>query len=370
MIAAIRGRGCGLDDALEAAVGVLSTARFPLVYGLVDSTVEAQREAVRVARLLCGAVDPASSSGHAGALACFQRDGALIASLGEMQRRTDLVVFWGCDPEREHPGFVSRFAGARPGRIRVSVDVAEARGPEDADERTLIPASSEIAALAAVRALLRGRRLDPDVAGGLGLAIEPLRGLVARLRTCAYGAVVADAEPPPSRHDPARPDLLAGIVRDARPRAHLRLVALRPRGNAVGAESVLTWLTGFPACVSFATGSAAFGPGEFSGEALLSRGETDAVLVVGADPSRHLSEPARRGLAKTPTVWLAPPGSANAADAAVLIATAPLERSAGHVFRMDGLVPAPRPRESSDPPQEAAILARLATQLERTRAAS
>lgn len=354
----VGGRAVPLDAAVAAAASLLGHARLPLVYGLVESTVEAQRAAVALARRLGAALDPASTPAHAGAFAAFQSGGALSTSLGEMRRRADAVVFWGVDPDAVETGFVGGYAPPRDGRIRIAADVGAARGPAQVEERIGVPAGREIDALLALRALARGRRLDPRATQPLGLPLDALRALARRLAACAYGVVVADGDPPRDRRDPLRAPLLGALVRDLRAKARVRVLLVRRDPNSVGAENVLTWLTGFPGAMRLDSDAARYAPVHLSGEALLAARATDAVLLVGADPARHLSDAARAGLDATPSVRLGGPPAGE-----VHIPTAPLRDTAGHVFRMDG-VALFRPGTPSELPTEAAVLARLRAALE------
>src|SRR5690606_33522506 len=125
---------------------VLVRARLPLVYGLVETTVEAQRLAVEIADLAGGAVDTAASAGHEASLLAFQRIGQLTATLGEVRTRADLVVFWGVDPDAREPGFRDRTLARTPdspARVHLAIDIGKARGPDEADERIAIPAAAE-----------------------------------------------------------------------------------------------------------------------------------------------------------------------------------------------------------------------------------
>lgn len=50
-----------LEEALDIAAGILRKAKFPLIYGLSSTTVEAQREAIAICELIGGTIDnPAS----------------------------------------------------------------------------------------------------------------------------------------------------------------------------------------------------------------------------------------------------------------------------------------------------------------------
>ena len=59
--ALIDGKPATVNDAVEAAAEFLYNANLPLVYGLSNTTCEAQREAVRLAELVGGVVDSHTS---------------------------------------------------------------------------------------------------------------------------------------------------------------------------------------------------------------------------------------------------------------------------------------------------------------------
>jgi len=59
--ALIDGNPATVDDAVEAAADYLYRANMPLVYGLSNTTCEAQREAVRLAELIGGVIDSHTS---------------------------------------------------------------------------------------------------------------------------------------------------------------------------------------------------------------------------------------------------------------------------------------------------------------------
>ncbi len=59
--ALVDGRPATVDEAVEAAAGYLYEANMPLVYGLSNSTCEAQRAAVALAEMVGGVVDSHTS---------------------------------------------------------------------------------------------------------------------------------------------------------------------------------------------------------------------------------------------------------------------------------------------------------------------
>src|SRR5437660_6236156 len=93
-VALIGGQPASLDDAIEKAAQILAGARYPIVYGLSDTTCEAQRVAVAIADRIGGCVDTTTSVCHGPSGMAFQGVGEVTCSLGEVKNRADLVLFW------------------------------------------------------------------------------------------------------------------------------------------------------------------------------------------------------------------------------------------------------------------------------------
>ena len=86
----------GVEIPLETAIGeaatILRNARFPLIYGLSQSSTEGQRAAVALADRLGATVDTTASEGHAPSILALQQVGESTCSLGEIRNRADLVI--------------------------------------------------------------------------------------------------------------------------------------------------------------------------------------------------------------------------------------------------------------------------------------
>ena len=123
----IAGRDASLDEAVRAAAQLLKKASRPLVYLAPDLTCEAQRESVGVADALGAALDSVTSATAMPSILAAQERGRAGATLGEIRRRADLVVYWSVDPATAYPRFSSRYAPDAEGRtiIRVHVDGAD-----------------------------------------------------------------------------------------------------------------------------------------------------------------------------------------------------------------------------------------------------
>ncbi len=191
-----------------------------------------------------------------------------------------------------------------------------------------------------------------------------LERLAGALRECVHGALMhgGGLSGGPGGHMRALALLL--LVRDLSHHAHVVAVPLRREGNALGAEDVLAWQTGYPSAVSFARGFPRSSPGEFSAAGLLERGEADAALVIAFDPLGHLPPAAAEGLRAIPTVVVDPRPTATAYAARIALAPAAGGvHPPGTAHRMDG---GPRPLRAGLEPQRPAdheVLAGLAARL-------
>jgi formylmethanofuran dehydrogenase subunit B len=335
-VARIEGRAASVDEAADAAAAILGQARAPLVYGLGQTSCEAQRRAVAIAEALGAVVDPA---GGGGAGLAHQAIGSSTATFGEIRDRAEVVVAWRADPAAGNPRLLGRLRldrAARGSRALVVVDAQRTATAEEADAFIELDAARDFEALWALRALVGRAPLDRDRTGELPL--DRLDELAQRLLgadhvALFYGDGVA--------RDELSALALFALVRDLSRDRHAVTLSLRREGNARGAEDVLAWQTGFPAAVSFARGYPRADPGELSAAALLERGEIDAALVLASDPLEHLPAAAAERLREVPTVVIDERETATAAAARVaFVAGAAGVDVAGTVHRMDG-VPIP-----------------------------
>jgi formylmethanofuran dehydrogenase subunit B len=332
-VARVDGRTVGFDEAVDAAAVILSQARAPLVWGLSQTSCEAQRRAVALAEAIGAVVDPAGG-GAAGP--AYQAIGSSTATFGEIRDRAELVVVWRADPAATNPRLLGRLRldrAARGSRALVVIDAQRTATAEEADAFIALDAAHDFEALWALRALVGGAPLDRDRIEELPL--DGLDDLAERLLGARWAAVIHGTV------DELGALALFSLVRDLSRDRHAVTQGLSGDGNARGAEDVLAWQTGFPAAVSFARGYPRANPGELSAAALLARGEVDAALVVTSDPLEHLPAAAADRLRELPTVVVDARVTATSQAARVAFATAAdgIEVP-GTVHRMDG-VPVP-----------------------------
>jgi len=361
-VASVEGRAVSIEEAADAAAAILREARAPLVYGLGQTSCEAQRRAVGLAEAVGAIVDPAGGSG---ASLAFQAIGASTATFGEIRDRAELVVIWRADPVVTNPRLLERLrldraARADPAasdprapadRALVVIDAQRTATADQAGAFVQLDAPRDGEALWALRALLTHAPLDRDRAHDLPL--DALDDLAQRLLAVEHVAVLHGGLG--ELEALALFDLVRALSRDR----HAVTLGLRGDGNARGAEDVLAWQTGFPSAVSFSRGHPRANPGELSAAALLERGDVDAALVVASDPLARLP-----GLRELPMIVVDARATATAAAARVAFAAAAdgIE-VAGTVHRMDG-VPVPlRAPLAADRPSVEDVLAAIGERL-------
>ncbi|WP_428306448.1 hypothetical protein [Lacipirellula sp.] len=370
--ALIAGQPATLEAALARAAEILQAAASPLICGLERATVDAQRAAVALADKLGATLDPTDDAGRSRNHAAIQTLGAVTATLGEVAGRSDLIVYWNCDPAATHPRHIERIArhpyttpGAHPTPRRVVVVAASRNATsKQADEALTLRTGGDLAALAVVRAILAVAPLGDEatIERQTGAPLAQWAYLSQRLKAAKYTAIFYDptqlaasgraegwqpvgndaASEPAGPSNTDGPDAIVQSITELvrEHHRHSRAVALPlgSPGNAPGAAQVLTWQTGFPSAVNFAAGHPRHLPGEATAASMLERGETDAAIIIGSSPSDHLPPAARTTLGKIPIILLTNEASDATQQAAVTLFTPTFGiETAGNVFRCDNI---------------------------------
>lgn len=363
----VKGRETGLDQAIDAAVRILSSARYPLIYGLSSTTAEAQAAAVRLAETLGATIDSTSSVCHGPGTIARQMLGIPTCTLGEVRNRADVVLFWGCNPVEAHPRHFGRYSvqargwktpEGRQNRTLIAVDVRKTLTAKMADVFLQVEPNSDFEVLTALRALINGANLTGDTFGGvprsqLEQAAQTLLGAKYGVILFGMGLTMSSG----CQHNVYQALMLA---RDLNDHTAFAVIPMRGHGNVTGAETVMTWLTGYPFAVNFSRGYPRYSPGEFSAVDVLVRDEADAALVVASDPAATFPAAAADRFAQISTIVIDPQFSATAQMAQVYIPSASAGIAAsGTAYRMDG-VPLPlRKLVDSEYPDDRQILNRI-----------
>ena len=388
----IDGKKATYEEGITEAARVLTDAKFPIVYGLSDTTSEAQREAVAIADWVGGNLDTTTSVCHGPSGIAFEGVGESTSTLGEMKNRSDVVVFWGGNPAESHPRLFPHYVGTPKGRFTPN-------GRDDrifilADTRTTpsrrflreeekggkdiflqIKPGKDFEVLWTLRALVKGKKVSNYNEEETGIpfkTLEKIRDIVlkAKYPTFLFGMGLTMTR---GRHFNSGAVLalatdLNGLPgKKNQPKVHAVAKPVRGHGNVTGADNVVSWSTGYPFGINFSKGYPIFNPGEFTTTDLLSRGEADAALIIASDPASNYAKPAIEHLHKIPVITLDPKPSHTSKLAHVAFTTATYGINVeGTVYRMDDVPITTRPAFESPYKSDEEILSSIKDRIRET----
>ena len=363
----IKGQPASVDEGIERAAQILTQSRYPLMYGLSDTTTESQRVAVSIADWVGANVDTTTSVCHGPSGMAFQGVGEVTCSLGEVRNRGDLIIFWGSNPAESHPRHFTRYSlmpkgmfvpNGRKDRTCVVIDVRKTKSAKTADIFIQLKPRSDFEALWTLRALCAGVELEAEqVLADTGVELAVWQDLMDRMKASRFGVCFFGMGLTMTRGKHANTEALLALTRDMN--QHTRFVCKpnRGHGNVTGADNVVAWRTGYPFGVNLARGYPRFNPGEYTASDVLARQEADAAIIIASDPMANFSEPARQHLKSIPYIAFDPKETptTRAAEVAFTVATYGINIP-GTVYRMDD-VPIPlRPAFDCHHPSDMEIL--------------
>lgn len=231
-----------LQEAIDQIAVALKASRSPLFVGLENLSMEAQRAAMKLARIGRATVDSSCDNIGRGNLFALQKRGRVSATLGEIKSRSNLCVFWYCDPVSDHPNFFDEFIN--PHSQTVVVDSAPNATSQLATRHITLPPDQAVQSIWAMRASIANLNFTEAELP------QEIFQLADQLPTSQYGAIFWG-----SAHQNAEFDLQAdgihSMIRELN--QHTRFVGIpyRADANGLSAENVSTWISGFPFAVNW-----------------------------------------------------------------------------------------------------------------------
>jgi formylmethanofuran dehydrogenase subunit B len=369
-ICRVDGREAPLAEGIAAAAELLTSARYPLIYGFGETTCEAQQRATAIADWIGATIDTATSFGHAPSIMAFQNVGKATCSLGEIKNRSDLIIFWGADPAANQPRLLSKHTLDAPGmflkdarrsRTCVVIDIQPTKTSALADRFVQIRPGSDFEALLTLRMLAKGQTPDAAlVEASTGVPLAEWEALFEAMRGAQYGAILfgMGLMRTGARHNSC--DQLLRLVREMNDHTRFVCRSVRQRGNVTGADKVVAWRTGYPFCVNLSRGYPRYNAQEYTTAVTLARREADVALVVGNDPMPDFTPESHAHLASIPVIALSADETPLTRSAKISFATSRFGlATGGTVYRMDEVPMALRPAIVSRYPSDVEVLAQL-----------
>lgn len=358
LAASIEGMTSSFDAAVDRAAEILKNARNPLILGLNRSTTASHRAALTLAEKLRATID----SGVTISTLAMRQIGQSTCTLGDLRDRADLVLFWHCNPASEYPRFFERFIDApgrftpngRTNRFLVVVDQTETATATQASVFLPLDSERNWVTLTNLRLYLAGKPHTLDAAW---------TELAGRLKTCRNGVIVFG-----NCHRPRELETLFQLVAELNRFTRFSTVELK--GNVSGSHETMTWQTGYPFAISFAVGAPHHDADTFTAEAMLSRSQIDAGLILGSDSLATLSGKAFDYLRTIPVIRLDAAAAVCDLHCTVTITTSTFGlHTPGHATRMDGVTIPLKVLLGSEYPDEADVIDRIHQAIVRDHAA-
>lgn len=298
------------------AAARLAAARRVLVTGFCGLTTDAVIAACDVAEALGAAVDAGDPETSRPAAPTIARAGEVTADRAELRDRADLVIAWFCDPDASCPGFSREFITQAPAsggnRCVIAIGPAAVRV---AGIDVVHAACDRGAAVEAARILQHMLLHGDPPAHAEPTVVAACRTLHAAIEEAACIGFVTDDSADPVGLEAWS---LVHLVRTLAHRKPAFEIPLRPR--AATFDAVCTWRYGAAGAIARAArGGSEFMPGEASAEQLITRGEVDAVLVVG-DLAASVEQAITARGQHLDVIRLAGPDAAIVADLRTLLA--------------------------------------------------
>ncbi len=331
-----------LRSAVKKAAEILANAKYPLLYGWSNTSVEAIRVGVELAEYIGGVFDNTSVICHGPTIQAVQEAGFVTSTLGKVKNYADLIIYWGCNPLNAHPRHLARYsafakgiyAKSRRDRKIVVIDVRETDTAKVADLFIKVKPNSDYELATALRMAIRGYDIESGKVAGVN--VEKIRELAEMMVSAKFGVIFYGLGLTMTQGKGRNIEELIRLAQDLNEWTKFVAIPMRGHYNVVGANQVSTWTTGYAFSVDFRRGYPRYNPGVTSATDLLNNGDVDAALIVASDPVAHMPAKAVENLVKIPVVTLDPKWSLTAVASTVVIPVAMTGvEVGGTAYRMD-----------------------------------
>ena len=139
-------------------------------------------------------------------------------------------------------------------RTIVNVDVCRTKSVPVADIFIQVKIGADFELLWALRALVKGRHVDPNIEKRTGVSLETMKDLVERMKNCRYGVLFFGMGLSMTRGRHFNSAAILSLASDLNEYTHFIATPMRGHGNVAGADIVVSWQTGYPFGVNFSRG--------------------------------------------------------------------------------------------------------------------
>ena len=340
----VDGEKAYVDAAIEKAANILKDAKNPLIFGHGNSSSEAQKRSIALAKRTGGYIDDTSSFCQGPIIEAILQDKIRTCTLDDVRHKADVIIFWGADPSNSHPRHLSRYSyfprgkerqrGWEEDRTAITIDVRKSDTATISGNNRFyqIPMAGDTEFMDALVSALSGKvpktSFDFDKKRILELA-NVLKKAKFGVICVGLGLIYSLKELEP----------LLTLMDKLNEVSDFNLIPMVGQYNMRGFNHNLFEETGSINRLKFdvKTGETEHGV-EYSVVEALRTKSVDAALIIGSDPLSSLPLSVARYLAEIPLITIDPCQNLTATKSAVTIpcALGGVE-SGGTAIRMDGV---------------------------------
>ncbi|MHC1570972.1 MAG: formylmethanofuran dehydrogenase subunit B [Methermicoccaceae archaeon] len=306
-------RKAAWDEALDRAARILTSAKRPLLFMGSETSCEAMEVGLHIGEYLGAVVDSNATICHGPTAMGIQEAGKPGATAGQKKNRSDLAVYWGCNPMESMPRHLSRYGifprgyWTRRGRFdRTIITVDPRRTPtaKASDLHVQLKPNTDYELFSALLALLHGKQPHPSVEDITGVSISVMEEMMDMMKSCNFGSIYVGLGVASSYGKHRNIEMAMTLTRELNSHTKFAIGALRGHCNVAGFNQVASYLYGYPFGLDFARGYPRYNPGEFTTVDVLRERDVDAALVLGADLVCHTPAECATYLAEIPMVCI------------------------------------------------------------------
>ena len=333
LVSSIDQKPADIESCLTKAAEILRNAKSPMLFGLDNSTCEAQAKGIQLAKKTNAIIDDTSSFCQGLLIEKILQKKLRTCSLDDIRNKADVLVYWGSDAQDSQPRHLSRFSyfprgesrqrGYEEDRLAIAIDVRESNTAKICKGHFYrIPLKGDREFILALMEALSGKAPAYDTKNMLGLA--------SILKKAQFGAIFVGIGLTYSIKNDF--EILTALA-DMLPR--FNIMPMVGHYNMRGFNEALFKETGFVNRVKFE--GKVVNDNKFAFIEALKNKSIDALVVVGSDPVLSLPRSIISHLASIPVVCIDPCQTFTSRIATVNIPSAASGvESAGSAVRMDG----------------------------------
>ncbi|MHA1835869.1 MAG: formylmethanofuran dehydrogenase subunit B [Candidatus Odinarchaeia archaeon] len=282
-------KNCSFNTALDRAADLLVNSEKPLLYGWSNTTCEAQKIGLKLAEILGGVWDNTTSTCHGPSAIAISERGISSATLGEIKNRADTIIYWGCNPVESHPRHLHRYTYFAKGRFRnredrkmIVVDVRKTPTAKLSDLFIQIKPGCDYELLTALHITVKTGE-KPEVTNIVS-SINEFDEFVNFLNNTEFGVIFFGLGLTMSGYGSINVEALLSLIRELNNLSKWVTMPMRGHFNVTGANTVASYLTGFPFGIDFSDNKPYYNPGETTALDIIENNDCDLLMSVASDP--------------------------------------------------------------------------------------